>query len=106
VSFYQKEGALCQDIFYNSFRFFWESEPADPPTHKATAGQVTRMTRLRARLRRAGADGKWTAVPRAPLEVAQRAAKTDDENDEDESPANDPPTREATARRARMDAKI
>ena len=38
--------------------------------------------------------------------VAQRVAKMDDENDEDEGPANDPPTREATAGQARMDAKI
>jgi hypothetical protein len=36
--------------------------------------------------------------------VAQRVAKTDDENDEDEGPANDPPTREPPSlklRRAR-----
>ncbi len=38
--------------------------------------------------------------------VAQRVAKTDAENDEDEGPANEPPTHEASAGQARMDAKI
>ena len=60
MSFYQKEGALCQDIFYDSFRFF---------------GNLNRGSAY-----------------------AQGYGGT--------SYTDAPPSREATARRARMDAKM